>query len=217
MNKPRISARNIMIISFCCLGGILLLFLLHELLRAALYYGGSGAFRPETPRIHGIDHYTNESYLKYDGCTEASKYLPSADEISQAEYADFYYVNKTPVETLFGNGAIAVCVGLQYADSVYIQKKTELMRKSRTKVYLDGNYTESRLLTKVKLNDGEYLYFFAVCSDETKSIAYFVCIDNKLYSASEMIRLSYAVSLETSAFWKHFFPSKEIGDTVYAG
>ena len=215
MNKPRISAQSIIIISFCCLGGILLLLLLNEIIRAGLYY--SGTYRPETPKMQGIDHYTNESYLEYDGCAEATKYLPSTDEISQAEYADFYYVNKTPVETMFGNGAIAVCVGLQYADSVYNTKKAKMLQESRTEVYLDGNYTDSRLLTKVQLDNGEYLYFFAVCSDETKSIAYFVCIDNKLYSASEMIRLSYAVSLETSDFWMHFFPPRKIGDDVYAG
>ena len=218
MSRTKIKKRNVIIvvvIVICCIIGIPLLLILNEAFRATIYY--NGIWRPEIPKYQGIDHYTNESYLEYDGCREASKYLPPLNEVNEATYANFYYVNLTPVETLFGNGAIAVCVGLQYDDSVYSMKKAEFLRKSQTEIYLDDyDYTESHFLTEEKLDNDEYLYFFAKCSDETKSIVYFVCIDDEQYSSSEMRRLCYAAGLETSDFWEYFFPPRKLEDDLFA-
>ncbi len=186
---------------------IALVVLLEEGIRSIVYSSGIH------PRIHvnnGIDYFVSEQYTEWKGGDLASEYLPSYDDLPNVDYIDFQYIDYSPCETLFTNYGTTICLGVQYNEDSYLDEKERMLKEGTPfgKQVVCSIVSESRLLTKEKVSFNQYLYYLVVFSDETHSIIYIVCYDDKEYDY--LLHLDRTMAFSFTNFWEHFFPDDEI-------
>lgn len=181
--------------------------LLEEGVRSIVYSSG---FHPKIQVNNGVNYFISEQYTEWKGGYAASKYLPSYDNLSNANYIDFQYIDYSPCETLFVNYGTSICLGVQYNEDYYLEEKERILKEGIAfgKQTVCSIVSESRLLTKEKVSFNQYLYYLIALSDETHSVVYIVCYDDKEYDY--LLHLDRTMAFSFTDFWAHFFPNDEM-------
>ena len=162
---------------------------------------------PQIQVNNGVEYFISEQYTEWKGGYSASKYLPSYDNLSSANYIDFQYIDYSSCETLFINYGTSICLGVQYNEGDYLEEKERILKEgiSFGKQTVCSVVSESRLLTKERISFNQYLYYLVALSDETHSIMYIVCYDDKEYNY--LLHLDQSMAFSFTDFWTHFFPT----------
>ena len=184
---------------------LIAVFIAEEFVRTMLT--GLYLLPPPMPHYEGLEYYEDESYKKFKRGEEASLYLPKYDEIKNAEYIDFLYIDQSLAETIFSNFSHVIALGVRYEDDAYFAEKDKLLQQG-TEIRGANYISEACLLNTVKKGLKLRMYYLVLFSDEYHTAVYVIYYDDILledtYTLFNQSPIEYMPFMR-DLFYNHIF------------
>lgn len=174
-------------------------FVTEELVRAILI--GGYILPPKIPHYEGLKYYQDEDYKDFKRGEEASLYLPKYDEIENAEYIDFLYLDQTRAETIFTNFGHTIAVGIRYEENAFNAEREKILQQG-TEIKGFTYISDACLVAKEQKGRKLYLYYFVLFSEEYKTVTHVVYFDDILLTFDHVCQLLNVSHIDYTPFMR---------------